>query len=666
MQPPGSIPDMNLDGVTLDVDMEPTFTSEGARDMTSIDDDHSDDNQVSEAIANVREGAWRQQYPEIIEDRPSDNEDDEDGDCDDEDGDCNDEDGFDWHAEMCEDDEMVVDGELEIEDKIDEDFERELAEFGKAKPFHLMFATHCILFTAEEITEDEIAFLRHFALKVESHMTDETFAKLPFAFPEAYISSFKITKARAEFFAAFKPVPYDCCINSCCCYAGPHAAAMACPYCQEPRYNSEGRPRKRFTYVPLIPRLTAYYQNKSFVELLSYRANFTHEPNKIKDIMDSKNYARLCNEYVTVDQKRRPYKFFEDPRDIALGMSTDGFAPFRRRKKTCWPLLLYNYNLPPEIRFHLQYILCIGVIPGPNKPKDFDSFFWPAVEELLKLAMGIRVFDVAQSELFPLRAYLILVFGDIPALSMVMRIKGHNGLRPCRMCHIKGLRIPNSRATTHYVPLDRSRHPDVRCDNTATKKYDPSQLPLRTHADFLEQGHQVQFASNGTDFENLSKQFGVKGISVLTSLSSIYFPSSFPYDFMHLIFENVIKNLVLLWTGKFKGLDEGNGSYEFHPKVWEAIGAATAASGSSIPLAFGARPPNVADDKSATTADTWSFWMLYLGPVLLSRRFRNQIYFNHFIELVKLIRTCLQFEITMDEISGLRVGFEKWVEKYEQ
>ena len=58
--------------------------------------------------------------------------------------------------------------------------------------------------------------------------------------------------------------------------------------------------------------------------------------------------------------------------------------------------------------------------------------------------------------------------------------------------------------------------------------------------------------------------------------------------------------------------------------------------------------------------------MLYLGPVLLSRRFRNQIYFNHFIELVKLIRTCLQFEITMDEISGLRVGFEKWVEKYEQ
>jgi hypothetical protein len=575
-----------------------------------------------------------------------------------------DHDDFDWDAEMDEDDEAYPSGELRVEDMVDQHLEQELANFGKAR-LYVMLA-QLILSTAEEITNDELAFLRHFALKIESHMTDETFAKLPFAFPEANISSWKITRARAEFLVAFKPMLHDCCINSCCCYAGPHATAVSCPYCQEPHYNAAGRPRKRFTYVPIIPRLTAYYRNKSFVELLSYRANFTHEPNIVKDVMDGQNYTRLCQEYVTIEEKRRPYKFFEDPRDIALGLSTDGFAPFRRRKKTCWPLLLYNYNLPPEIRFHLEYVLCLGVIPGPNKPKDFDSFLFPAVEELLQLAFGVRAFDVAQSELFALRAYLILVFGDIPAMSMVMCIKGHNGFCPCRMCHIKGLRIPNSCATTHYVPLDQSRHPDVQHNNAAIQKYDPSQLPLRTHADYIEQGRQVQFASNDTEFKKLSKQFGVKGVSILMHIPSIYYPSSFPYDFMHLVYEGVIKNLVMLWTGNFKGLDEGNGSYELSPKVWEAIGRATAASGSTIPLSFGARPPNVADDKSATTADTWSFWMLYLGPVLLSRRFKNEVYFKHFVELVTLIQTCLQFEITKDEILTLRAGFEKWVEKYER
>src|SRR4051812_7354278 len=83
-----------------------------------------------------------------------------------------------------------------------------------------------------------------------------------------------------------------------------------------------------------------------------------------------------------------------------IGLSTDGFGPFHRRKQTAWPLLLFNYNLPPDIRFHIKNILCVGVIPGPKKPKDFDSFLWPLVQELLKLALGVRTFDVTSCELF--------------------------------------------------------------------------------------------------------------------------------------------------------------------------------------------------------------------------------------------------------------------------
>ena len=102
-----------------------------------------------------------------------------------------------------------------------------------------------------------------------------------------------------------------------------------------------------------------------------------------------------------------------------------------------------------------------------------------------------------------------------------------------------------------------------------------------------------------------------------------FFPVSFPLDFMHLIFENLLKNLVLLWTGNFKDLDEATGDYVLYPQVWEAIGQATAASGSTIPSAYGARPQNVAQDKSQINADSWSFWALYLGPVLLRGWFKS-------------------------------------------
>jgi hypothetical protein len=234
------------------------------------------------------------------------------------------------------------------------------------------------------------------------------------------------------------------------------------------------------------------------------------------------------------------------------------------------------------------------------------------------------------------------------------------------MCLIKAIWIPGSKGTTHYVPLDRSHHPDVWQSSTEIKKYDSTNLPLCTHAQFMDHAWQAQFADTAAEEEHIVKSTGIKGILVLSYLASLFFPLSFLFDFMHLIFENLIKNLVLLWTGNFKDLDEGSGDYVLSPQVWEAIGEATATSGSTIPSAYGVRPQNVAQDKSQISADSWSFWTLYLRPVLLRGRFTSPRYYTHFVELVKLITLCLQFKITKEEIAQVRVGFQKWVETYEK
>lgn len=289
------------------------------------------------------------------------------------------------------------------------------------------------------MTDDDMAFLQQFAFKVDTHITNAAFDKLKYVFPGAGVSSLKVTKARAAFLAAFKPVPYHCCINSCCCFVRPHKDHQKCPYCNEPHYNNSGKPWKQFTYSPIIPRLVTLLRNPEYAKQMQYRGE--HKPNseEMSDIFDSVTYIAQLSENIVVDGRTLPHKFFEDLRDVALGLSTDGFAPFRHRKHTCWPLILFNYNLPPNIRFHLKHILCVAVIPGPKKPVDFDSFLWPLVEELLQLEIGVRAYDPLQSELFKLHAYLIRVFGDIPAVSMVMRMKGHNGFTPCHMCHIQGL-----------------------------------------------------------------------------------------------------------------------------------------------------------------------------------------------------------------------------------
>ncbi|PIL29487.1 hypothetical protein GSI_08429 [Ganoderma sinense ZZ0214-1] len=522
--------------------------------------------------------------------------------------------------------------------------------------------------TADDLSEEDLEILRPFALKVDSpDVSDATFKKFGRVFPAAHVSSWKNIQTRVQQLCGFGPERYDCCVNSCCCFVGPHAEHDTCPYCAEARRDSQGRARKTFVYLPLIPRLKAFLANPDMAEKMKHRAeDFEHEPGKMKDVYDSRHYQDLRRKNVVVNGRELPHRFFEDPRDIALGLSTDGFAPFKRRTKTAWPLIVFNYNLPSDLRFKLKYVLGLGVIPGPKKPHDLDSFLWPFTQELLRLAIGVHAYDARSKDFFALRAFLILVFGDIPAISMVMCMKGHNGLSPCRMCEIKGIRIPDSSNPIHYVPLDRSRHPSVTGAEGSIKIYDPAHLPLRTHERLLTQAREVQFARTERESEQLAKTYGIKGVPLLHVLPSLSFPASFPYDFMHLLWENVVKNLMQLWTGQYKGLDTGSEEYEILPTIWEAIGEASENSGDTIPGQFGPRPPNVATDKMSWTADTCSFWIQYVGPVLLSNRFTRRKYYTHFIALVRLLRKCLQYEIPVATIDEIRQGFIQWVKDYEE
>ncbi|KAL1694099.1 hypothetical protein GGG16DRAFT_47889 [Schizophyllum commune] len=135
---------------------------------------------------------------------------------------------------------------------------------------------------------------------------------------------------------------------------------------------------------------------------------------------------------------------------------------------------------------------------------------------------------------------------------------------------------------------------------------------------------------------------------------------------MHLVFENVMKQLILLWTDKVEGLSLGSTLFHLADFVWQAIGEATAKSGAYIPSVFTGRPPNCAEPKGAATADSWSFWLLYLGPRLLARHFKSEVYYRHFVRLSQLVHKCLQFELSGQDICDIREGFQSWVEDFER
>jgi len=134
---------------------------------------------------------------------------------------------------------------------------------------------------------------------------------------------------------------------------------------------------------------------------------------------------------------------------------------------------------------------------------------------------------------------------------------------------------------------------------------------------------------------------------------------------MHLIWENLIPNLVLFWSGRYKGMDNGQ-PYVLEPHIWQVVGATSAEATKTIPLSFGTSIPDPAKDCSYFTSSMWSVWSLFIAPTVLRDRFPEVWYYKHFCSLVRILNLYLQFEISKKDIDEIELGICSWVVDYEQ
>jgi len=409
--------------------------------------------------------------------------------------------------------------------------------------------TPLLCLAQDHLDPDDLDTICAFNYHITKSTTRDGFEAMRHAFPHRVqnVKSLYRTQRQIAELSGLKPEYSDCCVKICCCFTGSYENLDHCPFpdCQEPRYDGSGKPRMQFQHLPVGPRLKAMFLNKDVVELLDYRTTRTpsEHSNSISDVFDGKLYRDLCGKPVRVGGQVFDHKYFEDKRNITLGLSLDGFPIFNKRNLSAWPVILINFSLPPDIRTHLAHLLCYGVIPSPKAVKDMDSFLYPLYRELEKLAQGITSLDLRSREKFLLHAFLLLIFGDMPAVAKVMRMKGHNDFCPCHFCEIHGVRYPAG--CVYYVPL-------ARVDGDTS--YNAITLQKRTHKQFLNQAEEVITAETTAEEDRLSMAYGIKGVPLLSLVGTLTLPLSFPLDFMHLIFENLVPNLVAHYTGNFKGL----------------------------------------------------------------------------------------------------------------
>jgi hypothetical protein len=257
------------------------------------------------------------------------------------------------------------------------------------------------------------------------------------------------------------------------------------------------------------------------------------------------------------------------------------------------------------------------------------------------------IFDSATHSLFDFHGYQLTEEGDIIAIENFLCLKGHSSQCPCRSGLIRGVHMLSGSNKVYYAPL----HWPIT-GNGPNQLWDSKSLPPRLNKSFRAAVEHISQATTKKYARQLQQHYGIKCMPALSRVNSLDYGQLCPWEWLHLFGENVIPTMIDIWTGRFKDHDEGTGCYFLSNEDWAFIGQETAEAMKFIPSDFVRLIGNIAEDRSTFTAESYTFWFMYIAPHLLKGRFRDEKYYTHSQALVDIMKATLQFEITHDEIDS--------------
>ncbi|CAA7056517.1 unnamed protein product, partial [Microthlaspi erraticum] len=272
----------------------------------------------------------------------------------------------------------------------------------------------------EDMKEDEfLAKLADAETPYIQVVFNDLLETLPEMLPEdnvLHTSLYEVKKFLKSFDMGYQKI--HACVNDCCLFRKKYKKLEKCPKCKASRWKTnihngeekKGVPQKVLRYFPIIPRLKRMFRSEEMAKDLRWHYSNKSDDGKLRHPVDS----------VTWDQMNERYPAFAaEERNVRLGLSTDGFNPFNMKntKYSCWPVLLVNYNLPPDLCMKKENIMLTLLIPGPKQPgNSLDVYLEPLIEDLDHLwKNGELTYDAFSKSTFNLKAMLLWTISDFPA-----------------------------------------------------------------------------------------------------------------------------------------------------------------------------------------------------------------------------------------------------------
>lgn len=346
--------------------------------------------------------------------------------------------------------------------------------------------------------------------------------------------------------------------------------------------------------------------------------------------------------------------------DIFLFLTTDGVQPFKSSTYSYWPVILMIANLEPSQRFKRKNFLPIMVIPGPKNPVDLTSFLEPLLEELKLLGAGISV-KLWDGSTRTVRVHLLLCMGDIPAITKLAKLLGHNAIFGCRFCLVEGIHLGGT-----YFPdkimVDVGH--DEQKKTVLKKRFDVRDLPMRTEAGTFQAFREIQGAlsSRGKGAaEAIGKSYGLKGsASPLILLPTIIPYISFPIDLMHLVFYNIPRHWISVLLGE-EGITERD--YLSEKRVFQGVDDTLCKAGTGISSSSAIRRPRSLRLYKMWKAAEWKFFVLSTSLVALHDWIPENV-LQGWSLFVRACEILVQWEVSEENVQRLESLCRKFYNHY--
>jgi len=181
---------------------------------------------------------------------------------------------------------------------------------------------------------------------------------------------------------------------------------------------------------------------------------------------------------------------------LVFGLNVDGFnahgASNSGKVLSIGGMYMVCFNLPPDIRYNMENVYLVGIIPGPDEPStsEINHVLRPLIDGLLVLWQGGVYLSRTPKHHYGrlIRAALIPLICDLPAARRVSGLGAHSFRLFCSECKL-------ARAEIHEL--------------------DSSKWEKRTKEEHLKQADQWRGAQKLSDQTKLFKKHGIRWSELL-------------------------------------------------------------------------------------------------------------------------------------------------------